>query len=273
MAIRAIRAFAFYIIAGVGLLGVTLMSAPAQAEVAWNIVGTAVGQPDFTVALITPDVPVNCNDTPAICGVSGTLTFPDGALGGPGVEINFATDLVYVTAFISTSPPSAGDEFVFGFDKDGYSCTGAGDFLVFCEFVGGVDTIFDLGLTEIGVSFSASGRVESKSGGFKFPDGTIQPTAQVMGPPGPQGDPGMNGTDGADGPQGPPGPPGSSEPFPGGLYGVCAESLSSNTCFDARLPATCVERIGFCDCPTAYSKVRTQTTSVNNIVIFSCYKN
>jgi hypothetical protein len=45
-------------------------------------------------------------------------------------------------------------------------------------------------------TLTVAGVVRSTTGGFEFPNGTIQTTATVQGPPGPQG------------PQGPPGPPG-----------------------------------------------------------------
>lgn len=49
---------------------------------------------------------------------------------------------------------------------------------------------------------SVAGTIESMSGGFKFPDGTVQQTAQLVGPQGPQGPQGDPGA------QGPPGPTG-----------------------------------------------------------------
>jgi hypothetical protein len=51
---------------------------------------------------------------------------------------------------------------------------------------------------------TVGGQIRSTSGGFRFPDGTTQTTAQLLGPSGPQG------------PQGPQGPPGPQGPAAGG---------------------------------------------------------
>ena len=56
----------------------------------------------------------------------------------------------------------------------------------------------------------ATGIIESTTGGFKFPDGTIQTTSSLgipgpTGPQGPQGIQGVKGDTGATGPQGPQG--------------------------------------------------------------------
>jgi hypothetical protein len=84
------------------------------------------------------------------------------------------------------------------------------------------------------------GKVESTSGGFKFPDGSVQNTAQVQGPPGPPG---------PQGPAGPQGPPGSGGPSPldiavfsegtGGFWGlmVAVDSGSNTIWFRALLNA------------------------------------
>ncbi|MFT7485634.1 MAG: hypothetical protein ACI9F9_001484 [Candidatus Paceibacteria bacterium] len=56
--------------------------------------------------------------------------------------------------------------------------------------------------------FDVNGTIRSRSGGFEFPDGTLQATATLVGPqgdqglPGPQGDQGVAGPAGADGAQG-----------------------------------------------------------------------
>ena len=52
-----------------------------------------------------------------------------------------------------------------------------------------------IGTTSPGSRLTVSGMIESTSGGIKFPDGTLQSTAQLKGPQGPQG------------PKGEPGPP------------------------------------------------------------------
>ena len=59
---------------------------------------------------------------------------------------------------------------------------------------------------------TVNGVIQSRAGGFKFPDGSTQITAQLSGPqgtPGPQGPAGPQGTAGQQGPQGPQGPAGS----------------------------------------------------------------
>lgn len=67
-----------------------------------------------------------------------------------------------------------------------------------------------------------NGRVRSRSGGFVFPDGTVQTTAQVAGPTGAQGPQGPVGPQGPQGPQGPEGgPPGpQGDPGPVGPRGL-----------------------------------------------------
>jgi len=71
---------------------------------------------------------------------------------------------------------------------------------------------------------SVAGTVESTTGGFAYPDGTVQTTAQVAGPqgptgpegpPGPPGPAGPQGPVGPEGPEGPPGPPGPTGPSNG----------------------------------------------------------
>jgi hypothetical protein len=56
-----------------------------------------------------------------------------------------------------------------------------------------------------------AGPIRSRSGGFQFPDGTIQTTAQLRGPEGPRG---------PAGPPGPPGPPGIN------TFAVCLRGVS-----------------------------------------------
>lgn len=83
-----------------------------------------------------------------------------------------------------------------------------------------------IGTTTPGQKLTVTGMVESTSGGFKFPDGTVQSSAQAVGPQGPQGPvgpqgltgpqgqtgltgpQGLQGLQGSAGPQGPEGPQG-----------------------------------------------------------------
>jgi hypothetical protein len=69
---------------------------------------------------------------------------------------------------------------------------------------------------------TVGGVVHSTTGGFQFPDGTVQATAQLVGPRGPAG---------ATGPRGPAGPPGSDASDPG----VPTESGLSETTLTLRV--------------------------------------
>jgi hypothetical protein len=75
-----------------------------------------------------------------------------------------------------------------------------------------------IGISAPGQKLSVAGIIESTVGGFRFPDGSIQATAQVRGPEGPLGPVGPSGPQGPQGPfgprgpQGPPGPQGSPGP-------------------------------------------------------------
>ena len=57
-----------------------------------------------------------------------------------------------------------------------------------------------------------TGRLISSRGGFQFPDGTVQSTAQIQGPRGPQGERGPRGPQGERGPRGPRGERGPTGP-------------------------------------------------------------
>lgn len=57
-----------------------------------------------------------------------------------------------------------------------------------------------------------SGVVRSRTGGFEFPDGSLQTTATLEGPTGPQGPPGPTGPTGSAGPMGPTGASGPTGP-------------------------------------------------------------
>jgi len=71
-----------------------------------------------------------------------------------------------------------------------------------------------IGTTTPTEMLTVAGTIYSLNGGFRFPDGTVQMTAQLEGPAGPpgpagpQGDPGPQGSAGPQGPEGPQGPQG-----------------------------------------------------------------
>lgn len=72
-----------------------------------------------------------------------------------------------------------------------------------------------IGTTTPSDPLTVNGVVRSASGGFEFPDGTMQTTAQLVGPQGeegPQGEQGPQGPIGADGATGPQGPAGPAGP-------------------------------------------------------------
>lgn len=110
-----------------------LVASSAQASVTWEIVGTAAGEPDLSGKVTTPDIPVSCDGPPAACPVTGTLTIPAGALGGPGTTIDLAVDPSNVFINLTASPPAPTDDFNFsGINKDGYACGAVEPFLVQC---------------------------------------------------------------------------------------------------------------------------------------------
>ena len=56
---QAIRDLRFIIAASISLLGLTFWYACARAQVTWNIVGKAPGEPDLVGTVITPDIPLS----------------------------------------------------------------------------------------------------------------------------------------------------------------------------------------------------------------------
>ncbi len=84
---------------------------------------------------------------------------------------------------------------------------------------------------------TVEGAIESRNGGFRFPDGTVQLTAQTPGPQGAQGAQGPRGFQGAAGPQGVPGPQGPQGPSgPAVTIAICGCNVSCSVGF--RLAAT-----------------------------------
>jgi len=83
-----------------------------------------------------------------------------------------------------------------------------------------------------------AGEIRSSTGGFRYPDNTLQATAQVQGPAGPPGPAGPAGPAGPIGPRGPTGSTGATGPAgPAGPTGVPATSFAlcgtSMTCSTA----------------------------------------
>jgi len=69
-----------------------------------------------------------------------------------------------------------------------------------------------IGVTNPNSKLTVGGTIESRSGGFRFPDGTTQTTAQLIGPAGAAGPQGFTGAAGPTGPQGNTGPQGAAGP-------------------------------------------------------------
>lgn len=92
-----------------------------------------------------------------------------------------------------------------------------------------------------------NGRVRSRSGGFVFPDGTVQTTAQLVGPAGEPGAPGEPGERGPRGEPGPPGPPVSTVSVCGPASNcnvICG--ISTRVVASAAHPCTAVSDSGSC---------------------------
>ncbi|MEM7586733.1 MAG: hypothetical protein AAF560_25310 [Acidobacteriota bacterium] len=79
-----------------------------------------------------------------------------------------------------------------------------------------------IGTTQPGEQLSVDGTIHSTSGGFRFPNGSVQSTARAVGDPGPPG------PTGPQGPAGPPGNPGSDGVIPiNGLFGPFVNLVGS----------------------------------------------
>jgi len=79
-------------------------------------------------------------------------------------------------------------------------------------FVDATSGFVGLGTTSPATRLDVDGVVRSRSGGFRFPDGTTQTTATLVGPQGPAGPQGPLGPEGPIGPVGPVGPTGPEGP-------------------------------------------------------------
>jgi hypothetical protein len=82
----------------------------------------------------------------------------------------------------------------------------------------GAQNIITMGSIGVGTpspqeALDVAGVIRSSTGGIRFPDDTIQTTAQLVGPPGPEGPQGPPGPQGSTGPQGPQGPTGPQGPI------------------------------------------------------------
>jgi hypothetical protein len=97
-----------------------------------------------------------------------------------------------------------------------------------------------IGTINPGQKLTVGGVIESTSGGFKYPDGSMQTTATLQGPQGPTG---PQGPIGPQGPQGPIGPQGSMGPQgPQGSRGLPGPPIRT---------FAVVSAIGVCDCSPA----------------------
>ena len=147
--------------------------------------------------------------------VDGALITPSGvAIGTPAP----AADLhVEGTTVLGGYTTIAGDGGVL-LALDGYDFGGPGGGFSINEtnvatrlFIGSNGDV-GVGNLDPLAALDVSGTVRSRSGGFTFPDGTVQSTAQLVGPKGDKGDPGADGLNGIDGIDGQPGPPGPQGP-------------------------------------------------------------
>ncbi len=100
---------------------------------------------------------------------------------------------------------SFGSNLAFGRDRIVARSQGAGATLLINPDGGNVG----IGTDSPDDALEVNGVISSTVGGFRFPDGTTQDTAQLVGP---QGDPGPQGPQGDPGPQGPQGDPGAQGP-------------------------------------------------------------
>ena len=185
--------------------------------------------------------------------------------------------------------PSAGEGMELGYD----STLNRGYIQAYDRGTGAWGNLY-LGDGKVGIGtatpaskLTVVGTIESTSGGVKFPDGTTQTTATLVGPTGPTGPAGyhcwdlnMNrvndpvedtnhdgvyniidcqGIQGATGPQGPPGPPTSTSAicFPSAQYppaGICGTTCTGTVVAEVRaLECSITSDTGSCSTPSNYS--------------------
>lgn len=134
----------------------------------------------------------------------------------PAGSIGFSSSLgtapggTYSSAAASACFPSIGDQAISGACLQASSAPAAGKLYPLSSKLF-VSPAGDVGMGTLSptAKLDVDGTIRSRSGGVRFPDGTLQSTAQLVGP---QGPPGATGATGATGPQGPPGAQGASGP-------------------------------------------------------------
>lgn len=118
----------------------------------------------------------------------------DGAVSAPKIAVDAIAD-----AHVASAAAIAGTKIAPNFGAQDLVTTGR----------------VAIGTSTLGEQLTVAGVIESTDGGIRFPDGSLQATAQVAGPAGPGGPAGPPGQ------PGPAGPPGSTEPAePTGALGT-----------------------------------------------------
>jgi len=213
---------------------------------------------------------------------------------GGGVGINTAApkttlDVAGMARVNGTNWPSAGEGMELAYD----STLNRGYIQVYDRTAPGTWGSLSLGNGNVGIGslgtskLTVAGTIESTTGGVKFPDGTTQTTATLVGPAGPTGPAGyhcwdlnMNrvndpvedtnhdgafniidcqGMQGLTGPAGPPGPPTSTSAicFPSAQYppaGICGTTCTGTVVAEVRaLECSITSDTGSCSTPSNYS--------------------
>ena len=192
---------------------VGLSAAPATSTAEWIdldgdggselVLGTSAGPSVWRnrAGLLSPlETPATETTTSEALSGSGfgTSGVPSGTAYGsvPGCASSIADVALPGMCLQASSVPMLGA--LFPLSNDFFVDAGTG-------FVG-------VGTVAPGERLSVAGVVESSVGGFRFPDGTLQATAQIAGPQGPAGPTGPTGPIGPTGPMGPNGPAGPMGP-------------------------------------------------------------